>query len=49
VFNRLRQKFVDYNGSEWKSERFEKLEAEIAKAVSEQSKGIDKSAEKYLA
>jgi V/A-type H+-transporting ATPase subunit A len=48
-FNRLRQKFLDYNGSEWKSERFEKLETEIAKALSEQSKGIDKTAEKYLA
>jgi V/A-type H+/Na+-transporting ATPase subunit A len=48
-FNRLRQKFLDYNGSEWKSERFEKLEAEIAKSLSEQSKGIDKAAEKYLA
>ena len=47
-FNRLRQKFLDYNGSEWKSERFQNLEADITKALSEQSKGIDKSAEKYL-
>jgi len=47
-FNRLRQKFLDYNGSEWKSERFQNLEAEITKALSEQSKGIDKSAEKFL-
>jgi len=47
-FNRLRQKFLDYNGSEWKSERFNNLEAEIKKALDEQSKGIDKSAEKYL-
>jgi len=47
-FNRLRQKFLDYNGSEWKSERFNNLEAEIRKALDEQSKGIDKSAEKYL-
>jgi len=47
-FNRLRQKFLDYNGSEWKSERFNNLEAEIKKALDEQSNGIDKSAEKYL-
>jgi V/A-type H+-transporting ATPase subunit A len=47
-FNRLRQKFLDYNGSEWKSERFQSMEADIAKALSEQSKGIDKIAEKYL-
>jgi len=47
-FNRLRQKFLDYNGSEWKSERFQSMEADIAKALSEQSKGLDKTAEKYL-
>ncbi|MDR1837261.1 MAG: V-type ATP synthase subunit A [Treponema sp.] len=47
-FNRLRQKFLDYNGSEWKSERFENLEADILKALNEQSKGIEKSAEKFL-
>jgi V/A-type H+-transporting ATPase subunit A len=48
-FNRLRQKFLDYNGSEWKSERFQGLEMEIEKAVSGQSKGLDKAAEKILA
>ncbi|MDR1839836.1 MAG: V-type ATP synthase subunit A [Treponema sp.] len=47
-FNRLRQKFLDYNGSEWKSERFQNLEADITKALNEQSKGTDKAAEKYL-
>ena len=47
-FNRLRQKFLDYNGSEWKSERFESLEADIVKALKEQSQGLDKTAEKYL-
>jgi V/A-type H+-transporting ATPase subunit A len=47
-FNRLRQKFLDYNGSEWKSERFENMEADIAKALKEQSQGLDKAAEKYL-
>jgi len=48
-FNRLRQRFLDYNGSEWKSERFNKLEEEIDKVLEAQSKGIDKAAEKYLA
>ncbi|MCL2243026.1 MAG: V-type ATP synthase subunit A [Treponema sp.] len=48
-FNKLRQKFLDYNGSEWKSERFEGLEAYIEKTIKNQSKGIDKAAEKVLA
>jgi V/A-type H+-transporting ATPase subunit A len=48
-FNRLRQKFLDYNGSEWKSERFDRLEEEIRKTLEEKSKGTDRAAEKYLA
>ncbi|MDR0444518.1 MAG: V-type ATP synthase subunit A [Treponema sp.] len=48
-FNRLRQKFLDYNGSEWQSERFKGLEREIEDAVKAQSKGLDKAAEKILA
>ena len=48
-FNRLRQKFLDYNGSEWKSERFTLLESEIKSTVAEKSHGLDKSAEKLLA
>jgi V/A-type H+-transporting ATPase subunit A len=47
-FNRLRQKFLDYNGSEWKSERFAGFEKEIIAAVEERSEGIDPAAEKYL-
>jgi len=47
-FNKLRQKFLDYNGSPWKSERFDKLEAEIESAVKSQSKGLDKTAEKII-
>jgi V/A-type H+-transporting ATPase subunit A len=47
-FNRLRQKFLDYNGSEWKSDRFTTLEGEIETAVKAQSKGLDKAAEKIL-
>ncbi|MDR2617467.1 MAG: V-type ATP synthase subunit A [Treponema sp.] len=48
-FNRLRQKFLDYNGSEWKSERFGSLEKEIESTVAERSGGLDKTAEKLLA
>jgi V/A-type H+-transporting ATPase subunit A len=47
-FNRLRQKFLDYNGSEWKSERFSSLEKEIEAIVTERSGGIEKGAEKAL-
>ncbi|MDR1869472.1 MAG: V-type ATP synthase subunit A [Treponema sp.] len=47
-FNKLRQKFLDYNGCEWKSERFEGLEAEIEHSVKSQSRGLDKAAEKIL-
>jgi V/A-type H+-transporting ATPase subunit A len=47
-FNRLRQKFLDYNGSEWKSERFSSLEKEIEAIVAERSGGIEKGAEKVL-
>ena len=34
-FNRLRQKFLDYNGSEWQSERFVRIEAEIEETLKE--------------
>ncbi|WP_461256348.1 V-type ATP synthase subunit A [Treponema sp. R80B11-R83G3] len=47
-FNKLRQKFLDYNGSKWKSERFDALESEIDSAVKSQSKGLDKTAEKII-
>jgi V/A-type H+/Na+-transporting ATPase subunit A len=47
-FNKLRQKFLDYNGSQWKSDRFDKLESEIESAVKSQSQGLDKTAEKII-
>ncbi|MDR3191718.1 MAG: V-type ATP synthase subunit A [Treponema sp.] len=47
-FNRLRQKFLDYNGSEWKSERFSSIEKEIESIVTERSGGVDKGLEKML-
>jgi V/A-type H+-transporting ATPase subunit A len=48
-FNRLRQRFLDYNGAEWKSERFTELEREIDSAITERSQGREKAAEKILA
>ena len=47
-FNRLRQRFLDYNGSEWQSKSFKELEKEIEEAVRSQSKGLDKTAQKIL-
>ncbi|HCC37485.1 MAG TPA: V-type ATP synthase subunit A [Treponema sp.] len=46
-FNRLRQKFLDYNGSEWQSERFAGLEKEINDTVSERAHGREQSAAKF--
>ncbi|MDR1429642.1 MAG: V-type ATP synthase subunit A [Spirochaetaceae bacterium] len=48
-FNRLRQRFLDYNGSEWKSERFAAMEKEIRAAVAEKSQGLEAAVEKLLA
>ena len=48
-FSRLRQKFLDYNGSKWQDAQFKKLEKEIEDAVKQQAQGLDKAAEKYLA
>ncbi|MDL2228876.1 V-type ATP synthase subunit A [Treponema sp. OttesenSCG-928-L16] len=48
-FNRLRQRFLDFNGSEWKSERFDKMEKEISMEVAEKAQGVEKAAEKVLA
>jgi V/A-type H+-transporting ATPase subunit A len=48
-FNRLRQKFLDYNGAEWKNERFVALENEIITMLSEQSVEIEARAEQILA
>ena len=48
-FNRLRQKFLDYNGSDWQSERFFSLQKEVEATVAQQSQGLDKTAEKVLA
>jgi V/A-type H+-transporting ATPase subunit A len=48
-FNRLRQKFLDYNGSEWKSERFTALEKEVEDTVTGRREGLDEAAQKIIA
>jgi V/A-type H+-transporting ATPase subunit A len=48
-FNRLRQKFLDYNGSEWQSERFTALEKEVRDAVAGKAGSLDPAAQKFLA
>jgi len=47
-FNKLRQKFLDYNGAQWKSDRFDTLESEIEKTIKGKSQGLDKTAEKII-
>jgi V/A-type H+-transporting ATPase subunit A len=47
-FNKLRQKFLDFNGSEWQGERFAGLEKEIRDTVSAQAQGQDPAAAKYF-
>ena len=47
-FNSLRQKFLDYNGSEWNSDDFKSLENEIKSMVEEKSVGIEHSAQHLL-
>jgi len=48
-FSRLRQRFLDYNGSQWQDARFKALEKEIEDMVKRQSEGLDRAAEKLLA
>ncbi|MDR1971532.1 MAG: V-type ATP synthase subunit A [Treponema sp.] len=48
-FNRLRQRFLDYNGSEWQSERFKSLEKEIHDEVGAKAEGQDPAAQKIIA
>jgi len=39
-FNRLRQRFIDWNGAEWMTEDFKKAEAEIADFAAQGVKGL---------
>jgi len=43
-FAQLRQRFLDFNGSEWMSDGFTRLEKEIAEAVTSKSAGEDERA-----
>ncbi len=42
-FYQLRQKFLDYNGAEWRSDAFNKLEKEILAMVAEKLTGVDEN------
>jgi V/A-type H+-transporting ATPase subunit A len=48
-FNRLRQRFLDYNGTEWQSDSFKAVEKELETTLAERAESIDKIAEKILA
>lgn len=45
-FNQLRQKFLDYNGSEWKGESFLKLETDIKAFIETRKTGTDEKGQK---
>lgn len=47
-FARLRQRFLDYNGSEWEGEAFESAEREIEGLLSEKQDGIEEAASAYI-
>jgi V/A-type H+-transporting ATPase subunit A len=42
-FNQLRQKFLDYNGAEWQSGEFARLEGEIAALLKARQTGTDEA------
>jgi len=48
-FNQLRQKFTDWNGTEWKSSEFQTLEQEIRTMVESKQTELSKAAEEILA
>lgn len=43
-FAQLRQRFLDFNGSEWESDEFKKLEAEIRETIQERKAGVEEDA-----
>ncbi len=45
-FAQLRQKFLDFNGSEWMSDGFKSLEKEIRDTIAEKTSGLDEQAER---
>jgi V/A-type H+-transporting ATPase subunit A len=44
-FYQMRQRFIDYNGSEWESDDFKRLESEISSLLEENSAGVEARAE----
>ena len=47
-FAQLRQKFLDYNGSQWRSEEFMRIEKEIREMIQEKRLGIEPQAAEIL-
>jgi V/A-type H+-transporting ATPase subunit A len=47
-FNQLRQKFLDYNGSEWGSESYKENENGILELLNSKKTGIDRRAKEIL-
>jgi V/A-type H+-transporting ATPase subunit A len=47
-FNGLRQKFIDYNYTPWKNDRFNTIENELTSMISQKSGGLDAVAEKLI-
>ncbi len=43
-FNQLRQRFLDYNGAEWESDDFKRIEEEIRGLVEEKRSGVESDA-----
>ncbi|MDR3131431.1 MAG: V-type ATP synthase subunit A [Treponema sp.] len=47
-FNRLRQRFLDYNSTKWQDERFKILEKEVLDEVSAKAEGMDPAGQKFI-
>jgi V/A-type H+-transporting ATPase subunit A len=47
-FNQLRMKFLDYNGSEWKSDEFYQYENDLKQMIEEKKIGIEEHAKEIL-
>ena len=47
-FYTLRQKFIDYNSAEWKTDEFNQLIAEINAMIEKKKKGVDENAKAIL-
>jgi len=47
-FNGLRQQFLDYNGTEWNSDEFTRLEEQILKSIHDKRSGYESGAKQLL-